>query len=270
MDEFLGVCDCYIFTPYIYPVDWPEDYAPRQCISLWLIIWFSVFLLYFFTATFSYFFVFDHQLKKHPLYIKKQISLEIKYTSWTSPLASALMAPLFLAECRGYTKLYNSIDERGWPFVIFSIISFMMFTDCLIYWIHRGLHHRSVYKAIHKAHHSWKIVTPFSSHAMNPVDAWLQSVPYHIYPFIFPLNKYLHIALLMLVNFWAISVHDGNFKVPDILKPIINGSAHHTDHHMFFNYNYGQYFTFWDRVGGSFRVPSAFEGKSPLDELKKK
>lgn len=28
-------------------------------------------------------------------------------------------------------------------------------------------------------------------------------------------------------------------------------------HHLYFNYNYGQYFTLWDRVGGSYRAPNA-------------
>ena len=36
---------------------------------------------------------------------------------------------------------------------------------------------------------------------------------------------------------------------------IINSSAHHTVHHLEFNYNYGQYFTLWDRIGGSYKRP---------------
>ncbi|RUP51578.1 hypothetical protein BC936DRAFT_147266 [Jimgerdemannia flammicorona] len=37
---------------------------------------------------------------------------------------------------------------------------------------------------------------------------------------------------------------------------VINSSAHHTVHHLYFNYNYGQYFTLWDRIGGSHRQPT--------------
>ena len=37
---------------------------------------------------------------------------------------------------------------------------------------------------------------------------------------------------------------------------MINGSACHTIHHYYFNYNYGQFTTFWDRVGGSYRKPN--------------
>ncbi|KAF6082852.1 sterol-C5-desaturase [Phyllostomus discolor] len=178
---------------------------------------------------------------------------------------------LFLLELRGYSKLYDDIGgfPHGWFHLLVSVLSFLFFTDMLIYWIHRGLHHRLVYKRIHKPHHIWKIPTPFASHAFHPVDGFLQSLPYHIYPFLFPLHKVVYLGLYVLVNIWTISIHDGDFRVPQILKPFINGSAHHTDHHMFFDYNYGQYFTLWDRIGGSFKNPSSFEGKGPLSYVKK-
>jgi hypothetical protein len=50
------------------------------------------------------------------------------------------------------------------------------------------------------------------------------------------------------------TVHDG--AVGDVLAvmnedPIVNGAACHTMHHLYFNYNYGQFTTLWDRLGGS-------------------
>ena len=73
--------------------------------------------------------------------------------------------------------------------------------------------------------------------------------------------------MFVLVNLWTISIHDGHYSVPQMLKYIVNGSAHHTDHHLYYNFNYGQYFTLWDRIGGSYRNPSAWIGKGPLDEM---
>jgi Delta7-sterol 5-desaturase len=46
------------------------------------------------------------------------------------------------------------------------------------------------------------------------------------------------------------------------LENIINGPAHHTLHHLYFICNYGQYFTYADRAGGSYRHPD-----SALDPL---
>jgi lathosterol oxidase len=39
--------------------------------------------------------------------------------------------------------------------------------------------------------------------------------------------------------------------------PFINGAAHHTIHHLYFNFNFGQYFTIWDRLGGTHRDPNS-------------
>ena len=76
-----------------------------------------------------------------------------------------------------------------------------------------------------------------------------------------------YLGLFIFVNIWTVSIHDGDYRVPTLLQPLVNGCAHHTDHHLFYNYNYGQFFTLWDRIGGSFRNPSAFEGKGPLAEV---
>lgn len=49
------------------------------------------------------------------------------------------------------------------------------------------------------------------------------------------------------------------------LESIINGPAHHTLHHMYFVYNYGQYFTWADKVGGSYRHPKTED--DPLNTI---
>lgn len=50
------------------------------------------------------------------------------------------------------------------------------------------------------------------------------------------------------------------------LERIINGPAHHTLHHLYFTCNYGQYFTFADRAGGSYRHPDG--SLDPLLDVK--
>ncbi|KAF9333084.1 c-5 sterol desaturase [Podila minutissima] len=142
----------------------------------------------------------------------------------------------------------------GWGYVALSIAAFLFFTDCGIYWVHRFLHHPLVYKRLHKPHHKWIIPTPYSSHAFHPVDGYLQSVPYHVFVFVFPMQKYIYLTMFVLVNFWSVLIHDGEVVVE---SSVINSAAHHSVHHLYFNYNYGQYFTLWDRLGGSYRTPGA-------------
>ncbi|KAF9164808.1 c-5 sterol desaturase [Actinomortierella ambigua] len=154
----------------------------------------------------------------------------------------------------------------GWAFVAISIAAFLFFTDCGIYWIHRLLHHPFVYKRLHKPHHKWIIPTPYASHAFHPVDGYLQSVPYHLFVFVFPMQKYIYLGMFVFVNLWSVLIHDGEFLMPN---EVVNGAAHHSIHHLYFNYNYGQYFTFWDRVGGSYRVPTE-EQLNPKKRMDKK
>lgn len=270
MDLVLNVADRYFLSSYVYPLTWQEDDVTRQFISLLLIVNIGGAILYLSVATISYFFVFDKRLLEHPQILENQIYLEIMVALKSIPLMSLPTVALFMLELRGYSRLYYLEMSRqspwSWVFdVSTSTVFFLLFTDCLIYWIHRGLHHRSVYKRLHKVHHKWKVSTPFASHAFHPVDGFLQSLPYHLYPFLFPLNKIVYLTLFLFVNIWTVSIHDGDYRVPDLLKPFINGSAHHTDHHLFFDYNYGQFFTLWDRIGKSFRIPTAFEGKAPID-----
>ncbi|XP_067827022.1 lathosterol oxidase isoform X2 [Heptranchias perlo] len=228
MDIVLHFADYYFFTPYVYPTTWPEDGALRQIISLLVVTNLGAAVIYFLFGTFNYYLIFDHTLKKHPQYLPNQVQREIKYAMQSMPWISIPTVALFFAEVRGYSKLYDNIEDSpyGWFGVALSMISFLFFTDMCIYWIHRFLHHKLIYKLV-------------------------------------------YLGLYVFVNIWTVSIHDGDYRVPKILEDVINGSAHHTDHHLYFDYNYGQYFTLWDRIGGSYKHPSAFEGRGPHDYLRK-
>ena len=228
--------------------------------------------LYFLSATISYYFVYDHRAMQHPKFLRNQIPLEINQALHAMPLMSALTAPFFVAETQGWTKLYDFPSEA--PFSLYNWIQyplFIAFTDFGIYWIHRALHYPFIYKRFHKPHHKWIISTPYASYAFHPLDGWAQSVPYHVFPILFPLQKVAYLGLFTFVtvwtvmirtylSFWATSESHANCLADDgeyaTNSPVINGSACHTIHHYYFNYNYGQFTTFWDRVGGSYRKPN--------------
>lgn len=232
----------------------PRENLARQYISLFIVTWIFGTLLYALTAAVSYIFFYNHKLMNHPKFMKNQIPMEIAQALKALPIMAALTVPWFLAEIRGYSLLYAyPSDFGGWGYIVFTFPFFIMFTDALIYLGHRWLHWPRVYKYLHKPHHKWIVPTPFASHAFHPVDGYVQSVPYHLFPFLFPLNKFVYLSLFAFVNFWTVMIHDGEYFCNN---PVINGAAHHTEHHLFFNYNYGQFTTLWDRLGKSYRQPS--------------
>lgn len=226
----------------------------RQLLSMLIVTIVFGLVLYFMVAGISYVTVFDKKIFNHPRYLKNQMSLEIQRATTAIPVMVALTLPFFMMEIHGFSKLYMNIDELtgGWKAIVLQVFTFIMFTDCGIYFIHRGLHYPAVYKRLHKPHHKWIVCTPFASHAFHPVDGWAQSLPYHIYPMVFPLHKVLYLLLFTFVNFWTVMIHDGQYLSND---PVVNGTACHTVHHLYFNYNYGQFTTLWDRLGRSYRRP---------------
>lgn len=123
------------------------------------------------------------------------------------PVMAILTAPLFLAEVRGWSKLYNFANEAPFPgYNWLQYPLFICFTDSGIYWIHRGLHHPLVYRWLHKPHHKWVVPTPFASYAFHPLDGWSQSLPYHIFPFLFPLQKIAYLGLFVFVTVWTVLI----------------------------------------------------------------
>jgi lathosterol oxidase len=238
-----------------YMSEWARDNIYRQSLSLFLIMWIFGLIVYFIFASLSYLFVFDKKTMQHPKFLKNQVWLEIKQANQALPVMALFTFPALVAEVRGYSKLYDTTaDGPGRWYDFFQFPLFLVFTDLFIYLIHRGLHHPLVYKRLHKPHHKWIMPTPYASHAFHPIDGFAQSVPYHVFPFIFPLQKMAYVGLFVFINFWTIMIHDGEYYANN---PIINGAACHSVHHFAFNYNYGQYTTLWDRLGGSYRRPDS-------------
>ncbi|CAF3954439.1 unnamed protein product [Rotaria sp. Silwood2] len=169
----------------------------------------------------------------HSLFLKVKIQQEIKVTLQNISFMSLPTIIIFMLEIHGYSKLYDSTEHLIQ--FLKEFITFLFFTDMFIYFIHRGLHHRFLYKHLHKIHHRWII------------QHLLQVMHFN--------------GFFIFVNFWTVSIHDGNYSVLKYLQPIINGAAHHNDHHQFYKYNYRQFFTLWDRLMNTFHSPHVYSEK---------
>ncbi|WWC97584.1 hypothetical protein V866_004468 [Kwoniella sp. B9012] len=234
---------------------WARDNIYRQGVSIFTIALSGAYVMYFLFCSISYFFFYDRRLEHHPKFLKNQIRKEIKSSMIAAPVIDLITLPWFLGEVRGYSKLYDNIGQYGWTYLVASCFMFLLFTDLAIYWVHRLEHHPLIYKHIHKPHHKWIVPTPYAALAFHPLDGYAQSLPYHIFPFLFPLHKYAYLGLFVFVQFWTILIHDGDMISGHFLERYINSPAHHTLHHLYFTVNYGQYFTWADSYWDSYRAP---------------
>lgn len=100
---------------------WPRDYIPRQLLTLTVLTTLGILFLYFFFAWLSYKYIFNHEMMRHPKFLKDQVRLEIMCSLRAFPGMIALTLPWFLAEVRGKTKLYENVDEYGWFYLFASV-----------------------------------------------------------------------------------------------------------------------------------------------------
>ena len=165
-----------------------------------------------------------------------------------------LMTPIHLLVAFGHSKVYWDVDDHGWGWLIISFLLYLAITETLIYWTHRALHVGPLYTYIHNPHHSFKVTTPWVGVAFNPLDSFAQALPHHLCVFLFPVHGGLYLGMVAFVTLWAVMIHD---RVSFVRWGGINYTGHHTLHHWYSDYNFGQFFTFWDRIGGTYLSPES-------------
>lgn len=101
---------------------WPRDYIPRQVISLVVLTMIGIHILYFVFASLSYFYIFNHKMMDHPRFLKNQVRQEIICSLKAFPGMMLLTLPWFLGEVRGYSQLYENVEDYGWGYFFFSVI----------------------------------------------------------------------------------------------------------------------------------------------------
>src|SRR5581483_6613697 len=87
-----------------------------------------------------------------------------------------------------------------------------------------------------------------------PLDSFAQALPHHLCAYLFPLHVWVYHGFVAIVTLWAVAIHDRVTWAP---YGFINNTGCHTAHHWFNKYNYGQFFTFWDRLCGTYKDPRA-------------
>ena len=154
---------------------------------------------------------------------------------------------------KGYTKVYVNAKEYGWWYLPISLLIFMLLHETYYYWLHRWMHIPSVFKIVHKIHHSSSITSPFTAFSFHPLEGLLQAFFLPIMLMILPMHYFVIIIQLTImtissvINHLDIEIYPKVFYKNIFAKWLI-GASHHSLHHKQFKYNYGLYFTLWDKI----------------------
>lgn len=183
---------------------------------------------------------------------KKQFYKEIKWSVLTSLIFAFAGSFTALLWQKGYTRLYFDINKYGLWYLPVSLLISMFIHETYYYWLHRWMHRPEVFKVLHKVHHDSNTTSAFTAFSFHPLEGLLQAIilpatiiiiPMHIYVLLFQLTI---MTFSSVINHLEIETYPAHFHKHFIGKWII-GATHHSLHHKQFKYNFGLYFTFWDK-----------------------
>jgi Delta7-sterol 5-desaturase len=158
-----------------------------------------------------------------------------------------------------YSLCYYDVNTQSalsimWWFI--SIPLYLFVFDTIFYWSHRALHGNWAYQTIHWVHHSSRptnTYTAFSSSALELLTEGVMSVflPMFVVPIHYNTGRIL--ALLILV--WSCCLHAHTEFIPNWMTRFIVVSRSHHLHHRSIFCNYAMFFTFWDKLCGTWIDP---------------
>ena len=170
-------------------------------------------------------------------------------TSWT----------IFTLKKSGLTKIYLEIHQFTYSYFILSVIIMVVLHDTYFYWTHRFMHSPAIFKIVHKTHHLSDNPTPWAAFSFHPLEAILSVGIIPIIVFSIPCHPFALFSFLTFMTIMNVMGHLGYEIFP---KGFINSSigkwqntsTNHNIHHQESKYNFGLYFTFWDRIMGTYRT----------------
>jgi len=146
---------------------------------------------------------------------------------------------------------YHAASYPLWWFWL-SIPVMLMLHDTLFYWIHRAMHHRALFAAVHRVHHQSVHPTAFTAYSFHPNEAVVEALIVTAIVFIIPVHPIAFLIFQTISTAYNVYGHCGReFYPPGTalhwFGRWLNTSTAHAVHHGQGHFNYGLYFMFWDR-----------------------
>jgi Delta7-sterol 5-desaturase len=236
-------------------------------LAIWLISLTVNLLVYVVTtATFihSYRFLWKKGLAKYKIQEREaspaDIRREIKSSLRTVLIFSVIYAGIYFGWSAGIFTIYLGIAPLGWGYMLFSFVAIIVAHDAHFYWTHRLLHLRR-FRRFHRTHHQSVTPTAYACYSFDGSEAILHGLFLPIWLLIAPMQLpalCIAITLMMIRNTLGhtgveLFAHAGERS--KWLGWLVTNTDHDL-HHVAYHYNFGFYFTWWDRLMGT-EHPSA-------------
>jgi lathosterol oxidase len=128
--------------------------------------------------------------------------------------------------------------------------------DAWFYWTHRAMHHPRLFRLFHGTHHRSHTPTPWAAYAFAWPEAIVQAVFLPLFLLLMPVHGLVLFAFIMhmivrnVMGHAGVELHARGWAGSRWLG-WMSTTTHHDLHHATGRWNYGLYFTWWDRLTGT-------------------
>jgi sterol desaturase/sphingolipid hydroxylase (fatty acid hydroxylase superfamily) len=160
---------------------------------------------------------------------------------------------IFTASQMGKLCLYTDIAQFGVPYLVVSWVVLVVAHDAWFYWTHRLMHLPALFRWFHRTHHRSVSPTPWAAYSFAVTEAAVQAIFLPLILLVLPLHPLVIFIFLIYMIVRNVMGHAGIELLPKSWLvgwwgQLFTTTLHHDMHHAHGRFNYGLYFTWWDRI----------------------
>jgi sterol desaturase/sphingolipid hydroxylase (fatty acid hydroxylase superfamily) len=186
----------------------------------------------------------------------RQMIVEFLVSIRSIAIFSTIALSIYVFDTLGLMPLPHLAQHWGPVWFWVSLAAMILVHDAYFYWVHRLMHRRGWFRRTHRRHHRSNITTPFTAYSFDLAEAALMAVYVPVWLMIFP-TPFAATGLFMLHQIFRNTLLHAGFELMPArrdgrpLFDFLTTATHHNLHHMQAPYNFGLYFTWWDRWMGT-------------------
>lgn len=183
----------------------------------------------------------------------RQMAIEALASFRTSAVFALSGVVSVLGWQAGILKSYDDPALYGWGYFWLSLAGMIVAHDAWFYWTHRLIHDPRLFRRVHRLHHKSHNPTPFTAYSFDLGEAAINAAFVPLVLLVAPVSQpaiFLFLAHMIVRN---VIGHSGYELFPARRdgRPVFDwmtSVTHHDLHHAQAGWNYGLYFSWWDRL----------------------
>lgn len=186
----------------------------------------------------------------------RQLAVEFLVSIRSIAIFSTVGLSMFLLEGVGLLPGPAFAAQWGLPWGAASLVLMVIGHDAYFYWTHRLMHDPRLFRRMHRRHHRSNNPSPFTAYSFDIGEAAVLASFVPLWMILVP-TPWTTVGLFMLHQIVRNTLgHSGYELMPANrngrpMLGFLTTTTHHDLHHAHAGWNYGLYFTWWDKLMGT-------------------